>query len=43
VKTHGNNELTTFVELAEPAISLAIVGIGNDTIPVVEMVAALGL
>ncbi|MBY0478303.1 MAG: XdhC family protein [Chitinophagaceae bacterium] len=35
-------ELTTFVELLQPCISLIIVGAGNDVFPLVEMTKVLG-
>jgi xanthine dehydrogenase accessory factor len=35
-------ELTAFVELLQPQVSLIIVGAGNDALPLVEMAAVLG-
>lgn len=42
VKQYGENELTTFVELLKPPVSLIIVGAGNDTLPLVAMATVLG-
>ena len=36
------NELTCFIELLQPAVSLIIFGAGNDAIPLVEFAAVLG-
>lgn len=43
-KTYVTNEsaLTGFVELLQPAVSLVVVGAGNDAIPLVNMAAILG-
>jgi xanthine dehydrogenase accessory factor len=38
----GESELTGFVELLKPAVSLLVFGAGNDTIPLVQMAAVLG-
>jgi xanthine dehydrogenase accessory factor len=35
-------ELTAFVELLKPAVSLLVFGAGNDAIPLVQMAAVLG-
>lgn len=37
-----DDELTAFVELVQPPVSLVIVGAGNDAIPLVEMATILG-
>jgi xanthine/CO dehydrogenase XdhC/CoxF family maturation factor len=42
VKKYSENELTAFVELVEPPVSLVIVGAGNDAMPMVEMATVLG-
>ena len=51
VMTHGNsvtkaysydNEFTCFVELIQPAVSLVIVGAGNDAIPLMNFAVVLG-
>jgi xanthine/CO dehydrogenase XdhC/CoxF family maturation factor len=41
-KEYAAFELTAFVELVQPAISLIIVGAGNDAFPLVEMTRVLG-
>jgi xanthine dehydrogenase accessory factor len=42
-KTYQSNiELTAFVELLKPAVSLLVFGAGNDAIPLVQMAAVLG-
>lgn len=43
-KTYMTDEgtLTGFVELLQPAVSLVVVGAGNDAMPVVNMAAILG-
>lgn len=43
-KTYVTDEgvLTGFVELLQPAVSLVVVGAGNDAIPLVNMAAILG-
>jgi xanthine dehydrogenase accessory factor len=38
----AESELTGFVELLKPAVSLLVFGAGNDTIPLVQMAAVLG-
>lgn len=35
-------EVTAFIEMIKPAVSLIIIGGGNDTIPLVEMATTLG-
>lgn len=42
LKQYNEDELTAFIELLRPSISLIIVGAGNDALPVVEMAAILG-
>jgi xanthine/CO dehydrogenase XdhC/CoxF family maturation factor len=42
VKEYAAFELTAFVELVQPAVSLVIVGAGNDAFPLVEMTKVLG-
>ena len=42
IKQFAEEELTAFVELIEPPISLIIVGAGNDAIPLVQMADVLG-
>lgn len=37
-----NQSLTAFIELIEPAVSLVVIGAGNDVIPVVAMAEILG-
>ena len=37
-----NQSLTAFIELAEPAVSLIVIGAGNDVIPLVAMADILG-
>lgn len=41
-KEYAAFELTAFVELVQPAVSLVIVGAGNDAFPLVEMTKVLG-
>jgi xanthine dehydrogenase accessory factor len=36
------NELTAFIEVLKPAVSLVVFGAGNDAIPLVQMAAVLG-
>ena len=36
------NSLTAFIEFIKPAVSLVIIGAGNDVIPLVDMAAILG-
>ncbi len=38
----GDQSLTAFVELVKPAVSLVIIGAGNDVMPLVEMADILG-
>ncbi|MEO6721000.1 MAG: XdhC family protein [Ferruginibacter sp.] len=38
----GKKEVTAFIEMTKPAISLIVIGAGNDTIPLVEMANTLG-
>ena len=38
----AESELTGFVELLKPAVSLLVFGAGNDAIPLVQMAAVLG-
>ena len=42
IKELNDEMLTAFVELIEPAVSLIIVGAGNDALPLVEMATILG-
>lgn len=42
IYTTGATQLTGFVELLKPAVSLLVFGAGNDTIPLVQMAAVLG-
>ncbi len=42
IKQFAEKELTVFVELIEPPISLMIVGAGNDAMPLVQMADILG-
>lgn len=42
IKEYTEFELTAFVELLQPSISLIIVGAGNDAFPLVEMTKVLG-
>lgn len=42
LKQYDEHELTAFVELLEPPISLVIVGAGNDALPLVNMATVLG-
>lgn len=37
-----NQSLTAFIELIEPAVSLVVIGAGNDVIPLVAMAGILG-
>ena len=41
-KEFSEDELSAFIELVQPPVSLIIVGAGNDTIPLVEMASVLG-
>ncbi|MFD1258655.1 XdhC family protein [Mucilaginibacter terrae] len=38
----AQKELTAFIELLKPAVSLLVFGAGNDAIPLVQMAAVLG-
>jgi xanthine dehydrogenase accessory factor len=42
IKEYDSFELTGFVELLQPTVSLVIVGAGNDAFPLVEMTKVLG-
>jgi xanthine dehydrogenase accessory factor len=42
IKEYHQFELTAFVELLQPPISLIIVGAGNDAFPLIEMTKVLG-
>jgi xanthine dehydrogenase accessory factor len=42
IKEYDSFELTAFVELLQPTVSLVIVGAGNDVFPLVEMTKVLG-
>lgn len=42
IKEYTDFELTAFIELLQPPISLIIVGAGNDAFPLVEMTKVLG-
>ena len=43
IKTYVfNNEYTAFIEIVEPAISLIIIGAGNDAVPLVHFANILG-
>jgi len=42
IKEYDSFELTGFIELLQPTISLIIVGAGNDAFPLVEMTKVLG-
>jgi xanthine dehydrogenase accessory factor len=42
LKEYNDGELTAFIELIEPAISLIVIGAGNDIFPLVEMANVLG-
>lgn len=37
-----DSKLTGFIEMMQPAVSLVVVGAGNDAIPMVQMAAVLG-
>ncbi len=37
-----NHNITAFIEVVKPAVSLIVIGAGNDVIPVVKMAAILG-
>ena len=38
----GDRQVTAFIEMIKPAVSLIIIGAGNDVIPLVEMAGILG-
>ncbi|MFI5187084.1 MAG: XdhC family protein [Chitinophagales bacterium] len=38
----GNNNLTAFIELIKPPVSIVIIGAGNDAMPLVKMADILG-
>ncbi|WP_121356598.1 XdhC family protein [Flavisolibacter nicotianae] len=42
LKPYGDNGLMGFVELLRPAVSLVLVGAGNDVLPIVDMASILG-
>lgn len=42
IKEYNEFELTAFVELLQPPVSLIIIGAGNDAFPVAEMAKVLG-
>ncbi|MEQ1798241.1 MAG: XdhC family protein, partial [Lacibacter sp.] len=42
IKEYNSFELTGFVELLQPPVSLIIIGAGNDAFPLVEMTKVLG-
>lgn len=42
LKQYFGNGLTAFVELVKPAVSMVIVGAGNDALPLMEMAKVLG-
>jgi xanthine/CO dehydrogenase XdhC/CoxF family maturation factor len=42
LKEYSGYQLTAFVELLEPPVSLVIVGAGNDALPLMEMASVLG-
>lgn len=43
IKTYkSENQLTGFIEILEPAVSLVIFGAGNDSLPLVQMAHVLG-
>ncbi len=42
LKQYSDRELTAFVELLQPPVSLIIVGAGNDALPLMEMAVVLG-
>jgi xanthine dehydrogenase accessory factor len=42
LKEYENQQLTAFIELLRPPVSLIIVGAGNDALPMMEMAAILG-
>ena len=42
LKEYNDKELTAFVELIQPPVSLIVIGAGNDALPLVNMAALLG-
>ena len=42
VKQYPEHELTAFIELLQPPVSLIIAGAGNDALPLVDMATILG-
>ncbi len=42
IKEYSEFEVTAFVELLQPPVSLIIIGAGNDAFPLVEMTGVLG-
>jgi xanthine/CO dehydrogenase XdhC/CoxF family maturation factor len=44
IKTYrtGNSNITAFIEFLKPAVSLVIIGGGNDVMPLVKMAAIIG-
>jgi xanthine dehydrogenase accessory factor len=42
LKEYLTHELTAFIELIEPPVSLIVVGAGNDALPMIEMATILG-
>jgi xanthine dehydrogenase accessory factor len=42
LKQYPEHELTAFIELLQPPVSLIIVGAGNDALPLVDMATILG-
>ncbi|HKO80988.1 MAG TPA: XdhC/CoxI family protein [Chitinophagaceae bacterium] len=42
LKQYTEHELTAFIELLQPPVSLIIVGAGNDALPLVDMATILG-
>ena len=42
LKQYSEHELTAFIELLQPPVSLIIVGAGNDALPLVDMAMILG-
>lgn len=40
--TFENHQLTAFIEMVQPAVSLLIIGAGNDVFPLVEMATIIG-
>ena len=42
LKEYNDKELTAFVELVQPPVSLMVIGAGNDALPLVSMATLLG-